>query len=959
MYVTYTNGSGDPTSSSSRWNSEVFPDQTNTIVSVSVVVGGGEGNATTTPTSSSSATTTMPSSPETTTALPLPRIASSSSPTPAAMMMLMASSTSMTTSTTDLSPSEEEQHHHHHFTTCTGLSALIQAATSQLEYLAEIAATEYAIQKNDDDENDPSPSSPPPPPKVISSRSQQPQRRRTSLVTTTPRHPPTPPIITTPTMMTSWKEDSFPEQLMKLLMDVRTTSSSSANHPETTWSGTTLHPDDMISFLPNGKYFVVRQSAFTLYLRDTHHSLYAHPDPNHTSQKKDERNKMRKEDDDTAIEQSNDITDSNGISSFPNDHPHSTAKTKYPYHHITKTRIRTFPEFVHTLLVRYHFTWIDHRYICSSPSIQWWSDDKNNNTTHHERDNDQKSGTATISPSLPLATPAESLPNSSTIYPEIMVFRHEHFLEQNSSLCQQIPDYGASSQSPPPPPPSQHGTNDPSRIHQMLPQHHRKSNYTRHHSKVVHNHHAVVVALPPPSSSSQLPTSTPTPASNNDPATTATTVAGTTSSATTQIDISYTHPTSPIVVDMEGSSSSTISKRRLSPGFIRQQELKNGVTTSKQKVKMDLSNVMSSVTLPVASVTDESTRTSGLGIGEDYHCDTTTTVSTATTTDATTNVVEHTEPSMHVPMASTTTSTNNDVRKLSSGCESDMTNTTTQTESSIVETTANDGRTVFPRPIGRSEETTATMIRNIAISIANEKLQLPTVPTSVTARRNPEEIMNGITQQGIENETTKTSSPVLSELVELGITTCTKEIVIAAIECLLSQPSHSREVYQQNLQELSKSSLPNLVPICQHIFENHPYLYNSTTYETAAHDTNTTTTSNVEMDGLDSRSMNASLSVAITPVMANTVTPENNGVVSNEAQSSSLVRVITTGSDGDHTINQIDIEPRTHTIDPRNLNDDSTTIMVSTESSPHAETVLSTRVTTRRSSAKGNGGTTN
>ena len=341
MYVTYTNGSGDSTSSSSRWNSEVFPDQTNTIVSVSVVVGGGEGNATTTPTSSSSsATTTMPSSPETTTALPLPRTASSSSPTPAAMMMLMASSTSMTTSTTDLSPSEEEHHHHHHFTTCTGLSALIQAATSQLEYLAEIAATEYAIQKNDDDENDPSPSSPPPPPKVISSRSQQPQRRRTSLVTTTPRHPPTPPIITTPTMMTSWKEDSFPEQLMKLLMDVRTTSSSSANHPETTWSGTTLHPDDMISFLPNGKYFVVRQSAFTLYLRDTYHSLYAHPDPNHTSQEKDERNKMRKEDDDIAIEQCNDITDSNGIitnetSSFPNDHPHSTTKTKYPYHHIT------------------------------------------------------------------------------------------------------------------------------------------------------------------------------------------------------------------------------------------------------------------------------------------------------------------------------------------------------------------------------------------------------------------------------------------------------------------------------------------------------------------------------------------------------------------------------------------------------------------------------------------------
>jgi hypothetical protein len=462
---------------------------------------------------------------------------------------------------------------------------------------------------------------------------------------------------------------------------------------------------------------------------------------------------------------------------------------------------------------------------------------------------------------------------------------------------------------------------------------------------VVQNHHTVVVVTAP---------SPPVPVPKSNDPTTSTATKRTDIVATTSQPNAKIHPTSPTVDMVQDGSSSTIPKRRLSPGFLQQEELKNGVTTSKQKVTIDLSNIDNH---PVAS---ESTRISSvIGVHDDdnYCGDTTTTTMTTTATTIssdrrTMNMMDSgTESSITCcPHTSTTsTLTDNDTRKLSSGGESDMTtNTTTPTDtiSSMITTSS----TIKEPPTVISEDFTTTMIRNIAIAIANEKLQLPKLSPSLSTTKESEK---------------STSSP-WSELVELGITTCTKEIVIAAIECLLFKPSHSQEIYHQNLQELSKSSLPNLMPICQHIFENHSYLFTNTATTSLTQEP--TSQSKVEMDGKTSRPSTVSATVALSSATTSTVTPEtivnSDGKCSNDdASSSSLIRVITTGSDGEHTIGPTDgMLPTTHTttvtMNPRNLNDDSTMVTLSTEApQPQPEMIVSTtRVITRRLSAKGNTG---
>ena len=701
MYVQYSNNSSDTTpettATTTTMTTEVYPDHT--IISMNSSKANPETITTIDGNGNNSTTTTMPSSPETSsyccdpTTTTITDITTNNNNNTSTLGPSIPLSTHppplrISNSSTQL-PVEDR------FTTCTGLSALIQAATSQL--LAEIASAEYIIHEQDHDnhnDNDDSPATTTT--TTTTTAKAKKSQRRTSFVTPTNHvhhHPitntkPTKSRSSTPTIATTtpphpplhlttqWKEESLPEQLMKLLLRVRWNETLSRQD-----SRSIDDSNDMISFLPNGKYFVVQKTVFTQYLRDTEHSFYymLQPPSTHLEYVKKENDK------DVLVNemvigmehpsQTSDETPTKMFSqhchhdvpmtestSFPNDHSDSNNFKKSHYHRTRKTRIRTFPEFVHTLLYRYQFTWIDHRYISSSvaaTAAATTSSSIISSTTPNEGDN---------------ILPPVLLPNHSPIlYPEIMVFYHELFQEQNSSLCQQIPYCCESSVALLPPRPSQDATvTNPSQSSTTAPtvtalQHKTKyfARHNHHHSKVVHNHHTVVVAA------LQQPTGQAPSPESNEPTETVTTDTGTTSSITSRYN-GTTTPSSPIVVRVE--ETSTITKRRLSPGFLRQQEQKNGAATSKQKVQMDLSNGA----LP-PGITDISTSTNNLGINEDcYYCDATTmmtTTASTTTNVATTNMIDGTDP-----MTSTicTTSTNNEGRKLSSGCESDMTNMTTQ-----------------------------------------------------------------------------------------------------------------------------------------------------------------------------------------------------------------------------------------------------------------------------------------
>ena len=374
----------------------------------------------------------------------------------------------------------------------------------------------------------------------------------------------------------------------------------------------------------------------------------------------------------------------------------------------------------------------------------------------------------------------------------------------------------------------------------------------------------------------------------------------------------------------------------------------------------------------VDPVTDESTGTGGVGVGEDYidSATATTSIATVAATMSTTDMVT---------LVDVGDSTDNEERKLSSGCESDMTTTSTGTTDLTASPT--NGKTeitdvhqenanevtehvtlaplAVPHPIGAMEENTAKMIRNIAISIANEKLQLPTPASTAAADVSTKRISTATTSDWGENQASgmpqneiasEKSKPLLSELVELGIMTCTKEIVISAIESLLYDQSHSNEVYRQNLQELSTSSLPNLVPICKHIFESNQY--------------RSIATISTDVDTVDCRPSTVPSSVIPSVFSAKTVTPETTATngVSTVASSSSLIRVITTGSDGERTMNdhqrQINNDgDQKNEVNPRNLNIDSNSEVSLSQLSPK-DLLLSTRIVTRRLSAKGNSGIT-
>lgn len=57
-------------------------------------------------------------------------------------------------------------------------------------------------------------------------------------------------------------------------------------------------------------------------------------------------------------------------------------------------------------------------------------------------------------------------------------------------------------------------------------------------------------------------------------------------------------------------------------------------------------------------------------------------------------------------------------------------------------------------------------------------------------------------------------------LVETAVTSATQEIVSEAIESLLRDEGHSKETFLKHEKELSRSSIPGVVPVCKQLFSS-------------------------------------------------------------------------------------------------------------------------------------------
>jgi len=88
-------------------------------------------------------------------------------------------------------------------------------------------------------------------------------------------------------------------------------------------------------------------------------------------------------------------------------------------------------------------------------------------------------------------------------------------------------------------------------------------------------------------------------------------------------------------------------------------------------------------------------------------------------------------------------------------------------------------------------------VRSLAMAITTEKLNLKTADSP---------------QDGNDNATA--STPLIERAVESA--TCT--IVTSAIETLLRDEGHTRETYLKHEKELSRSSIPGVVPISKQLF---------------------------------------------------------------------------------------------------------------------------------------------
>jgi HSF-type DNA-binding len=105
-----------------------------------------------------------------------------------------------------------------------------------------------------------------------------------------------------------------------------------------------------------------------------------------------------------------------------------------------------------------------------------------------------------------------------------------------------------------------------------------------------------------------------------------------------------------------------------------------------------------------------------------------------------------------------------------------------------------------PSPISISNE----HARSMALSITSERLKL------TTHRRKPAKTNS--------SPVTSSSTTTTTTLAETAVTCCTHDIVTDAIESLLRDARHSKEMYMKHEKELSKSSLPGVIPVCKHIF---------------------------------------------------------------------------------------------------------------------------------------------
>jgi hypothetical protein len=468
------------------------------------------------------------------------------------------------------------------------------------------------------------------------------------------------------------------------------------------------HPQnsDIITFLPNGKYFAIRQQLFQQYYIDTQQfgsmqrkdNPATPPPPASTSPTEG-----------TTDSAESSTTEPPSVVDTSENDPITIDPT---IHHI-----RTFQEFV-SMLLQWGFHWIDSS-SCTSEMSQ--------NTIVPTTCAIPIKEDMQLSPRPYQDTNAAAAAIPEVTLPEVVVFRHSKFMEGDYVQCQQIVQHTNLPQQQQERPNVLPSTNaahplvfpptmmmeDNETISKII-HFHNHTAYQKVHQQVITNHHTTIA-----------------------------------------------------VQQQQQQQQQQQPKRRLSPGFLHQQEQEhNNGSSSKVQVV----------------VTSTDTSSGSIGANNDHP-----------------------------------RSTTKNERKVSSGGESEYTSTTT-TEESLSSTTGttslpdmaaavdhdetNDNSvtataTTTEHPSPAADGTNNNSIRSMALSIATEKLQILSSSSSQ---------QNG------------TSSHHHRSLVDTAVTSCTYEIVTSAIECLLQDKKHSQIVYNKHEKELSRSSLPGLVPVCKQIF---------------------------------------------------------------------------------------------------------------------------------------------
>jgi HSF-type DNA-binding len=223
-------------------------------------------------------------------------------------------------------------------------------------------------------------------------------------------------------------------------------------------------------------------------------------------------------------------------------------------------------------------------------------------------------------------------------------------------------------------------------------------------------------------------------------------------------------------------------KRRLSPGFLNRQEIPPSTATTRQRVNDDNGEDGSGGD-EAANHAQSRRHERSVSLGEENDLATPELVAIAPK--------PRQRHSLPVPLAPT----------------------------SLSQVTRND-----PSPISISDYYSNDHARSMALSITSEHLKL------TTHKRKP----------GKTNSSPVTSSTApTTTLAETAVTSCTHDIVTDAIESLLRDARHSKEMYLKHEKELSKSSLPGVVPVCKHIFAPTMKESKSKTVATSPSDTDT------------------------------------------------------------------------------------------------------------------------